>query len=246
VITRHIISITLLIAFTATGCQQNKPSEAVAIKPAAQTKHIRKSNNIVNGILLESLKAGSYTYAQIKTDNGSVWAAGPVTSLKKGDQVSFNGRMLMQNFHSKSLNRDFDSIYFVDRFSVNGKNSLSTNESATLNPFKNSPSPTAALKSFSKAENGQTIAYVLQNKDKLGNKTLQIRGQVSKFTPEIMGKNWIHIRDSSSQQDITLTTRGTAAVNDIILVEGQLTLHKDFGYGYIYAVIIEDAKISTE
>ena len=43
--------------------------------------------------------------------------------------------------------------------------------------------------------------------------------------------------------DITVTSNGAAAVGDVILVEGKVTLDKDFGSGYRYALILEDAVI---
>ncbi len=65
----------------------------------------------------------------------------------------------------------------------------------------------------------------------------------------IMGKNWLHLRDGSGTQekadnDITITTDGTAAVGDVVVVTGVVRLDKDFGAGYAYPVIIEEAKVA--
>ncbi len=244
---KQIISILLLSTPIIAGCQQNKSSDEVATKnPPAANKAAVYNNNVLSGKLTETMNAGGYTYVKIILDNQPVWAAGPVTAVKTGDQISFSTGMPMNNFYSKSLQRDFKIIYFVGSFTVNGE----SNHTATPpDPHKNTKPQAAvatALKTFSKAENGQTIANVLKNKNKLENKAVKIRGQVSKFTADVMGKNWIHIRDNSSQQDLTITTDATAALDDIILVKGQLALNKDFGYGYIYDVIIEDAQVSTE
>ena len=61
-----------------------------------------------------------------------------------------------------------------------------------------------------------------------------------------MGRNWIHLRDSSSSQDLAVTTADTAALGDVIVVEGKVGLDKDYGYGYVYPVIVEDAKVTKE
>jgi hypothetical protein len=65
----------------------------------------------------------------------------------------------------------------------------------------------------------------------------------------IMGKNWLHLRDGSGTQakgdnDITVTTDGQAAVGDVVVVTGVVRLDKDFGAGYAYPVIIEEATIA--
>jgi hypothetical protein len=63
-----------------------------------------------------------------------------------------------------------------------------------------------------------------------------------------MGKNWLHLRDGSGtagkDNDITITTNDEAAVGDVVLVKGTVRVDKDFGAGYAYPVIIEDAKLS--
>ena len=74
---------------------------------------------------------------------------------------------------------------------------------------------------------------------------MKLRGQVVKFTPNIMGTNWVHIQDGS-QGDLTVTTSDVVAVGDIVMVEGTLTLDKDFGAGYRYDAIIEGAKLTKE
>jgi len=245
---KQIIYILLLTTPIIASCEQNKSSDVASVTTNDHNKSIANTAGMLSGELSETLNAGGYTYIKIIHDGKPVWAAGPVTPVKKGDQVSFKTQMPMEKFHSKSLNRDFEILYFVDRFTVNGKEITKATQAAELDPHKNTKSQTAvvSLKTFSKAENGQTIAEILKNKNNLEKQAVQVRGQVSKFTADVMGKNWIHIRDSSSQQDLTITTEATVALNDIILVKGRLALNKDFGYGYIYEVIVEDAKVNTQ
>jgi hypothetical protein len=76
-----------------------------------------------------------------------------------------------------------------------------------------------------------------------------VRGKVVKYNPGIMGKNWIHLRDGSGSNekkdnDLTVTTSDSAAVGGVVLVKGRVHLDRDFGSGYVYSVIIEDAKVS--
>ncbi len=102
------------------------------------------------------------------------------------------------------------------------------------------------IKGIKKAKNGKTINDVLKQKKKLAGKSVKIRGQVVKYTSEVMNKNWIHIKDSSTGDDLTITTSGSAKVGDTIIVDGKIAVNKDFGYGYIYNVIVEDAKLTIE
>ena len=52
--------------------------------------------------------------------------------------------------------------------------------------------------------------------------------------------------EAAGTHDLTVTTSSTAKVGDTVLVNGPLTLDKDFGYGYQYNVIIEDASVTVE
>jgi hypothetical protein len=63
-----------------------------------------------------------------------------------------------------------------------------------------------------------------------------------------MGKNWIHVQDGSEfngEFDLTITTNAVAEVGQTITFEGTIALDKDFGYGYVYSILMEDAKPSN-
>jgi len=101
-----------------------------------------------------------------------------------------------------------------------------------------------------KAEGGRTIAEVFAEKDQLAGKPVVFRGKVVKSNPGILGKNWIHVRDGSGAEgsnDITVTTVSAQPnVGDTVLVAGAVVLNKDYGMGYQYDVIIEDADVKIE
>ncbi len=94
----------------------------------------------------------------------------------------------------------------------------------------------------------RTVAEIFAQKAALKEKPVTVRGKVVKFNENIMGRNWLHIRDGSGtankDNDITITTGDKAAVGDVVLVKGTVRLDKDFGAGYAYPVIVEDAKLS--
>jgi len=131
-----ILSAMLMACEQSDSTASSESSEVVSDKVSAQSKEINKFlsktdaqpeaakanpfNNNISGEMVETFDASSFTYVNIKTANGSIWAAGPVTKFTKGDMVSFSAKTPMSNFHSSSLNRTFDLIYFVNKFSVNG------------------------------------------------------------------------------------------------------------------------------
>lgn len=96
---------------------------------------------------------------------------------------------------------------------------------------------------------GRTVAEVWAQKAQLKDKNVAIRGQVVKYSANIMGKNWLHVRDGSgaadkNNHDLTITTMDETKVGDVVTVKGLVRVDKDFGAGYAYPVIVEDAKIA--
>lgn len=90
-----------------------------------------------------------------------------------------------------------------------------------------------------------TISNLLANKKSYTGKVVKVKGKVTKYNPEIMGKNWVHIQDGSEFEggfDLTITTDKKAAIGEDITFEGKIVLDKDFGYGYFYSVLMEDGK----
>jgi hypothetical protein len=55
----------------------------------------------------------------------------------------------------------------------------------------------------------------------------------------------MHIQDGT-QSDLTVTTDTLVAKGDLVLVEGILSVNKDFGAGYVYPAIIEKATVTKE
>jgi hypothetical protein len=90
-----------------------------------------------------------------------------------------------------------------------------------------------------------TIAKLFAEKAGMAGKTVKVRGQVTKYTPMVMGKNWIHIQDGTDYQgkfDLTVTSGTEVKLGDIVTLEGKIALDKDLGYGYFFDVLMEDAK----
>ena len=91
------------------------------------------------------------------------------------------------------------------------------------------------------------MAEVHAGKASLAGKPVKVRGKVVKVSTGIMGKNWLHLRDGTGEagsNDLTVTTAATAQVGDVVVVTGTVTVDKDFGSGYRYAVLIEDAQVA--
>lgn len=95
-----------------------------------------------------------------------------------------------------------------------------------------------------KAPNGITIAELYKNRNNYANKKVIVRGQVVKTNNGIMDRNWVHIKDGTSEagkSDLTFTTQEIVSVGDVVTFEGVVALDKEYGKGYVYPLVVENA-----
>ena len=210
-------------------------------KPRGSTPPLAspRQSHSFSGKVTETMDAGDYTYVRVDTGKEKLWAAVPKTIVKVGDVVTVADGMPMVNHHSKTLNRDFDVVYFAG--SLQGGSPQATAGQAEVRlPAGHPPlagetaGPKINPSGIVKAKGGKTIQEIYAGRDQLQAKTTTVRGKVVKFNAMIMGKNWLHIRDGSGGEgsnDLTVTTASEVKVGDTVLVSGVVSADKDFGAG---------------
>lgn len=249
------ISAALLLALVLTGpaFAEDAKKEVPAAAPAQQA---------VQGKVLETMSGAGYTYLLIENGQDKTWAAIPEGSkIEVGQQVAVQPGMVMQSFESKALGKTFDQIIFSPGLADDAAAAAQDRQMGapvddeTLAMLSGGSSRAVvpahdALKiDKAEGENGRTVEQCFAEAEQLNGKTVRVRGKAVKFSPEIMGKNWIHLQDGSGDpmkntHDLVVTTAETVDKDAVIVVEGVLSKDKDFGAGYRYDAILEDAKIS--
>ena len=96
--------------------------------------------------------------------------------------------------------------------------------------------------------NACTVAEVFGKASGLNGKKVRVRGKVMKVSANIMGRNWIHLQDGTGDamkntHDLVITSAEQPAKDAVVTLEGVLATNKDFGAGYVYAVIVEEGKL---
>jgi hypothetical protein len=206
------------------------------------------SAGAATGTVVSTIDAAGYTYVEADTGNEKIWLAGPKTAITQGRSINLDTSNQMKNFHSKSLNRDFSVVYFVNKFSGSAVQNLANTPSATgLAVGHKIPTKTVTLdQPVERAKDGKTIAEIITAKKELSGKTVKVRGKITKYTANIMNKNWIHMIDGSSNSDLVVITSDVAKVGQTAVIEGTIVLDKDFGYGYFYELLVENARTTVE
>ena len=227
----YVFVIAIIALLTA--CQSNTRERVENLAP-----------NVSQVIAEEIIQANDYTYVFVSAGDQGYWIAIDQADIQKGKTYFWSQGIEMNNFTSKELDRTFESIYFINDFtdqpilqqgemptsSMAGKQITTEQEGIEIQP----------------AEGGITIAELFANRNSYDGKTVKIRGKVMKFSPYIMDRNWVHLQDGTKDgddYDLTVTTKAFINADDVVTFEGVVALDKDFGAGYVYPVILENAEI---
>ncbi len=254
------LSAVLLAAAAVAGCKKSESPAVTQVAPSSSAQvqvAATPPPTALKGKILDRLDAPPYSYLQLQTDKETVWAAVPKTELGKGADATVYNAMPMNGFESKTLKRKFAVVYF---------GTLDAPAPAAPAPGAEGATPASMAMQHAKAAAGpadvgavkvaratgpdaRTVAELYAQGAALKEKTASVRGKVVKFNPGIMGKNWLHLRDGTGKaegdtNDLTVTTQDVVVVGDVVTAKGIVRTDKDFGAGYAYKVILEDAKIA--
>jgi hypothetical protein len=254
------LSVVLLVALAVAGCKKKEPAQPQQQEAAAPAA-AGADATALKGKVIERLDAPPYSYLKLQTAQGETWAAVPKTEVKDGADVTVTGAMPMNDFESKTLKRKFAVVYFGTlggEAAPAAPGAMPGMANAPPNPAQMAEAHKAAAAGPSdvgdvkvpkaSGADARTVSEIYAQRAALKEKPVTVRGKVVKFNENIMGKNWLHLRDGSGaagkDNDITITTGDKTAVGDVVVVKGTVRVDKDFGAGYAYPVIIEDATVS--
>ena len=224
---------SLSIALSADAYANNAHSKAQSfdqyVADEKENAEVLRQTPLMSGkgTVTEAIHTADYSYLEVKTNEEKLWLATTKNNLKPADEVIFKYDTAIENFESKTLKRHFAKIYFVDSVTL------------ALQPDESDKKV---------IEDEQHLAAFIKDKNKYQGKLVKIIGRVSKVNTKILGKNWIHVTDKSLKQlgqDLTITSQTRVEVGQLISAEGILAVNKDFGSGYYFPVIIEDANVKT-
>ncbi len=234
---RRVFSLFMLVIFLS-ACQSNK-----------KDVQIENLDSIHKAVVQEVLQVSEYTYLRILEDGKEKWLAAPSMQAETGQTYYFKKGMEMPNFESKELKKTFETVYFIDKISTDPNMTLPAISSSTPNGIDVSEQAAKPVLEKEKVtieplKDAITIAELYKNMNTFEGKRITVKGQVTKYNPAILNKNWIHIQDGTEYNDkfdLTATITSEVKVGDIVTIEGVIAVNKDFGYGYVYELIMEDA-----
>lgn len=183
------------------------------------------------GTIESMLTSGGYSYFRIMEADSAYWIAVSEMTAEEGDELEFDGQMWMVDFFSKTLQMTFPKVLFAGNVKVvtSGTPAYSPEELAQrLNETE-----------FISIANLKKASKTLAGKD------VAVKAEVTKVLPKIMGKTWVHLKDGDGEEStLVVTTQAqNIPLGSHVTILGKVSVDKDFGMGYFYACMIEDAAV---
>jgi RNase P/RNase MRP subunit p29 len=248
---KHVMKVFAAILIVASvACY----ATAAEVKQKGQPKGIpavKQETVAYSGKVLQTMNSGGYSYVYLQEESGrKLWLAVPEskTKIKVGGKASFAIGAEMKNFESKTLKRTFDSIIFSNGL-IAQKN---PGNSATSLDNPGSKGAVVAEKKVKVAKatdsEAHTVAELFAFRQKLAGEKVVVRGKIVKVTPNIMKMNWLHIQDGTGtaarkNHDLVVTTKALPSEGEVVTVSGTLLKDKDFGSGYKYDILLDNAEV---
>ena len=216
-----------------TGVFSDGPSEGApsGIDPAI-------GQDLHTVVAVESLPTSKYVYVRVKEGEDEFWIATSLQEITVGRSYFYRGGLLKTDFPSKEYNRTFERLYLVSQLvpSDHGSMGGASNVQNSSMPSITSTAPLPALDVAGTTK----ISELMDDPKKYGGKTIQVSGKCTKVNPNIMGRNWIHVKDGSRKDaELVITTDVPIAEGQEVTMIGTVALDKDFGSGYRYGILLE-------
>ena len=204
------------------------------------------------GTVAETVDSGGYTYMRLAEQD--IWIATATMPVAVGDQVQYSGGMEMRDFNSRTLDRTFESILFIQNVSLVGKDfnamhaAAMTQEESQKTQIPKPVTVAAPLAGeITRLTEGKTVAEIIAESAQLKDQTISLNARVIKVSKNIVGKNWITLQDGTGTapaNKLLATSQELVSPGDTVIARGIVRTNIDIGAGYEYEVLMEEVTFS--
>lgn len=219
----------LFYILSMTSCEESSSLEQVKIKKS--TIFEKAQNGIITEkqkvLIIEHIAGKRYSYVKVKSGTSTYWLATMLGDFKEGQNYYYTEGIEKTQYLSTELNRTFDRIVLVTQLFSNSNQQVQTIQNTGP----------VALKSGS-----ISIKSLIAKSGELNGKRIQLTARIVKVNAAILDRNWYHIQDGTlNGYDLVFTSTEEFPVGHVVTITGVLSTNKDFGAGYKYEIIVENA-----
>jgi len=217
---------------TTTGIFMGDSSHAGHVHSTSASTSIGEDMHTI--IAKETLTTEKYIYILVGEEGlDDFWIATTKQEIIVGNMYFFRDGLLKTNFESREHKKTFDKIFFVSK--------LVPADHGNSSPSSAGSSPISVPDKKIDRKGSVKISDLIASPKKYTGKTIQVSGKCVKININIMGRNWIHINDGTTEKyDLVITSASAVQVGQNFTITGTVVLDKDFGSGYRYDILLEN------
>jgi hypothetical protein len=178
--------------------------------------------------VLEHIAGKRYSYVKVKSGSTTYWLATMLGNFEKGQKYFYTEGIEKTQYLSTELNRTFDRIILVTQLFSSSNQQIQLIQNHEPVQLKSGSIPIKSLVAKSTELNGKEV---------------QLTARIVKVNAAILDRNWYHIQDGTlNGYDLVFTSTEEFPVGHVVTIRGILANNKDFGAGYKYEMIVENAR----
>jgi hypothetical protein len=240
---RKIVNLYMLSLSVILLACNSKPTVVEPVQSSQNENSGTESGKSVSHkvVVEDVVQTKKYTYLNVVEEKlPPYWIAISKAEVEKGETFIYTGGLKMRGFKSAELDRIFDELILVSNISRMGSSQpLMVNEG-----MKDQTTEVKNPEKIVPVKGAVPIAELLANPAKYEGKVITVTGRCTKVNHQIMNRNWIHIEDDSKKpKELTITSQEIITLGSVGVFEGKIALNKDFGAGYRYDIIMEEARL---
>ncbi|GIT98653.1 hypothetical protein [Sulfurovum sp. TSL1] len=221
-----------------------------------------ESQAIYYGKVLEIQGVMGYKYLKVDENGTQHWVAIANAPVAVGDRIGYDKRTIMHDFESKSLGKTFKEIIFASDVYLPQKVQRPTSMKDMLGLGNQDPHQGIGIGMSPEEEEKPAKPFVKKDvytveeihmwRKSLEGEIISLEGNVYKVSHQIMKRDWVHLGDGTGNEkkltdDLVFTADSTTVkAGDRVIATGRVVVNKDFGYGYFYKVLIQDATFEVK
>lgn len=247
---------TYIIALMVLGCSNSVELEPVngeksGLKTgvfggnsSGETPSDAASNGIIRNNhevkVLEHIPGQRYSYLNVEENGKAYWVATMREEFAVNESYAYNEGIEKMEYTSTELQRTFDRIILVSKLFPVSDHESHAHANSSNSATKIAPTQEKVIV----PKSSTPIKKIVENSKLFKNKSVEVTGRVVKVNPGIMDRNWIHLQDDTKNEfDFVCTSNQDIPVGHTVTLKGVITLNKDFGAGYSYDIIMENATV---
>lgn len=191
-------------------------------------------------VVQEVLPAERYVYLRVQEGAQGYWIATRKMAAAPGEVFFYREGLRKTHFESKEYNRVFDEIILVSQLVPEAHGGAGMGTAAPVQPPMAAQTRPAAGSAAGEVPRLR-IAELVADPQRYAGQLVEVHGACVKLNANIMGRNWIHLRDGSRDDyDLVLTAAEPVREGTHATFRARVGVNRDFGAGYVYALILED------